>query len=407
MDNHAEILNIRHFGPIEMADITFYKYTILIGEQGSGKSTVAKLYALFTWMEKAITRHQLTIKYITQYSRFRNNYCAFNNMNSYFNENTYLHFVGSHYEFIYGEGRLTISELNAEVNHFNIAKVMYVPAERNVIGSVAHPTRLKGLPDAMNTFLEEYDIARTKIKSGYKLPFNEVVFEYDKLNDVSWIKTEQYKIKLSEASSGYQSTLPLLLVSRNLSNMVFDKYKQTSLGDKEQKALQRDVDRIMHDESLTEDVRMAFLRSISSKFRYSRFVNIVEEMELNLYPSSQRSVLYELFANNSRLSANQLLLTTHSPYILSYTTLAVKAYQLAERCKDNDEILQRIYEVVPKNSIVDHRLLRVYELRDGHLSQLSDYHGIPSDDNFLNNSLEETNTNYDALLEIEEDLNRM
>jgi predicted ATP-binding protein involved in virulence len=136
-------------------------------------------------------------------------------------------------------------------------------------------------------------------------------------------------------------------------------------------------------------------------------VNIVEEMELNLYPSSQRSVLYELFANNSRLSANQLLLTTHSPYILSYTTLAVKAYQLAERCKDNDEILQRIYEVVPKNSIVDHRLLRVYELRDGHLSQLSDYHGIPSDDNFLNNSLEETNTNYDALLEIEEDLNRM
>ena len=30
------------------------KYTVLIGGQGTGKSTVAKLFSLFTWLEKAL-----------------------------------------------------------------------------------------------------------------------------------------------------------------------------------------------------------------------------------------------------------------------------------------------------------------------------------------------------------------
>ena len=406
MVGQIEKLFVKNFGPITEAEMTFSKCTILIGEQGSGKSTVAKLYSLFTWMEKALTRHQLTERYITQYSRFRNNYCLYNNISGYFNEDTILRFHGLHYDFIYEDDKLQIHDNQYVSEDFNIAKVMYVPAERNVLGSVDHPARLKGLADSMKTFLDEYDIARTKLKTGYKMPFNEVNFEYDKLNDVSWIKNEKYKIKLSSASSGYQSTLPLLLVSRNLSDMVFDKSKKSDLDDKERKALQNEVDRIMMDQSLSEEVRMASLRFISSKFRYSRFVNIVEEMELNLYPASQKSVLYELLADNNKLMGNRLLLTTHSPYIINFITLAVKAEQLSSRCAPgHEDLLTRIYDIVPKESIVKQDSLCIYELKDGKISLLKDYEGIPSDDNFLNNSLEETNNSFDALLEIEEDLN--
>lgn len=404
MAEHTETLHIRNFGPITEAEIVFSKYTILIGEQGSGKSTIAKLYALFTWLEKAITRHQVTKKYVTQYSRFINTYCSYNNIDSYFKKHTYLCFIGLHYKFLYENDVLQINDNDETPEDFNTAKVMYVPAERSILGSIDHPTRLKGLTEPMRTFLEEYDIARENIKTGYKLPFDEVNFEYDKLNDVSWIKNAEYKIKLSSASSGYQSTLPLLLVSSNLSDMVFDKSKKSDLDDKERKALQKEVDKIMTNTSLSEEVRNASLRSISSRFKYSRFINIVEEMELNLYPVSQKSVLYELFADNNKLADNRLLLTTHSPYIINFITLSVKAEQLSTRCAGRKDIQARIYDIVPQESLVESSTIHIYELLNGRISLLENYQGIPSDDNFLNNSLEETNSCYDSLLEIEEDM---
>lgn len=45
-----EELYIEHFGPIIEARVSINKITVLIGQQGSGKSTIAKLYSLFVWM---------------------------------------------------------------------------------------------------------------------------------------------------------------------------------------------------------------------------------------------------------------------------------------------------------------------------------------------------------------------
>ena len=59
-----EELYIEHFGPIIEARVSINKITVLIGQQGLGKSTIAKLYSLFVWMEKSLMRHSLTKKYI-------------------------------------------------------------------------------------------------------------------------------------------------------------------------------------------------------------------------------------------------------------------------------------------------------------------------------------------------------
>lgn len=59
-----EELYIEHFGPIIEARVPINKITVLIDRQGSGKSTIAKLYSLFVWMEKSLMRHSLTKKYI-------------------------------------------------------------------------------------------------------------------------------------------------------------------------------------------------------------------------------------------------------------------------------------------------------------------------------------------------------
>lgn len=128
-------------------------------------------------------------------------------------------------------------------------------------------------------------------------------------------------------------------------------------------------------------------------------------MELNLFPDSQKNVLYELIADAYKLSGNRLLMTTHSPYVINYLALAVKARQLADKAIKNEKLLDRIYSIVPKEGTVDAEDLVIYELHDGEVKLLEDYEGLPSDDNYLNVRLRDTNTAFDDLLEIEEELN--
>lgn len=402
----TEELYIENFGPITQAHILLNKVTVLIGRQGSGKSTIAKLYALFTWMEKSLMRRSLTESYISRYARFRKKYCAYNGIDDYFTDTTTLHFTGFHYTFRYERGNLQIEEREHGNETFSISKVMYVPAERSILGSVDHPSQLKGLSQPMMTFAEEYGNAKTNLKNGYRFPFEQVGFEYDALNDMPKLKlTNGNEIRLSTGSSGFQSSLPLLLVSKNLTGMVRNSSEHSDLSDKERKALLKEVQSILNTTQLSEEVKAASLRALSSRFQYSRLVNIVEEMELNLFPDSQKGVLYELIANTRTLETNRLLLTTHSPYIINYLTLAIKANELAHRAIDRPDLLKRIYEIVPSDSLLATSDATIYELGNGTAHRLADYEGLPSDENFLNERLNETNAAFDSLLEIEDDLN--
>ena len=395
-------LTIHEFGPISDADIVFDKYTVLTGKQGSGKSTVAKLYSMFTWMEKDLARRITSEKYITQYARFQKKYCAYHRLDTYFKEDTVIHFYGLHYNFFYEQDRFRIEEMESQTD-YNVAKVMYVPAERNFLSTVDNPTNLKNLPESLQTFLEEFENAKKELNNGYQLPFIEIGFEYDVLNKISWIKGKDYKIRLSAASSGYQSVIPLALVTKFLSDLVQDNASKEDLDLKERNQIKKEVDRVMNDNTLTEEVKFAILRTISSRFRYSHFVNIVEEMEQNLYPESQMGVLFELLSCTNKTEQNCLLLTTHSPYVINYLTLAGKAFLVTQKVSENDVLLEKIKDVVPSQSIVNPMQLRIYELKDGVVQPLKEYEGLPSDENFLNMQLGLTNDLFDRLLEIEEE----
>lgn len=46
-----------------------------------------------------------------------------------------------------------------------------------------------------------------------RLPINQSEIEYDKLNDILNLKGPGHKLRLTDASSGFQSFVPLYLVS--------------------------------------------------------------------------------------------------------------------------------------------------------------------------------------------------
>lgn len=69
----------------------------------------------------------------------------------------------------------------------NSAKVMYVPAERNLLSVVESGKLQSGLSEAMQTLMEELNNAKAYYAKGVDLPIGGMNFTYDRLNKVSWI----------------------------------------------------------------------------------------------------------------------------------------------------------------------------------------------------------------------------
>ncbi len=395
-------LIVKHFGPLKSVEIDFNRFTVFVGPQGSGKSTVAKLYSTFLWMEKRLVRGLDTITYFEQYSRFRKKLAGYHRIESYFYDDTEIIFKGRNFVFKYKEGKLSISPVNSDKEGVDVVKVMYVPSERNYLSSIGNLSALKSLPESLYTFKDEYDMARQYFYAGLTLPIENVRFEYDRLNNISWIVGSDYKVRLTDASSGFQAVTPLLLVSNYLTDLVSKRNREEgkSLSVEELQRLREEVNKIINHPGLSDEVRGAALAGISRKFKYSGLVNIVEEPEENLFPSSQRSVLYSLLSCALREDGNELLFTTHSPYMINFLTLAIKAGEVIKRGGDRE----LIGKIVPADALIDGRDLSIYQLESGFASLLPTYNDLPSDTNYLNTSLFETNQAFSELLDIEDQI---
>lgn len=401
---HLPHLKISNFGALTHVDAEFNKYTLFIGPQGSGKSTIAKLYSLFTWLEKRLKRGMLTIKYVEQYQRFRSSLCAYSRLTDYFHDDTEIEFIGRFYTFTYKDNALKITANNVDDTSTAMSKVLYVPAERNFLTTIGSPANIKSLPESVSTFLGEFEMARAAYTQGYEMPVGDAVFEYDKLNGVSWLRGKGYRIRLSAASSGYQSALSLCLVTRFISEKVENSKRDANeLSMAEREVIARQVASII-DMDLSDEVKAAALNQLSNRFSYSEFINIVEEPEQNLYPSSQKDILYYLIAIANRLDDNKLVCTTHSPFMINYLTLAAKAWQLRQQAAEHSCLLERLDKIVPENSCIDPELLRIYQLTDGQARLLPVNYGLPSDANLLNIEAGLTNDLFGEMLEIEEDI---
>jgi hypothetical protein len=190
---------------------------------------------------------------------------------------------------------------------------MYVPAERNFFSVVRQPEKLKGLPQFLYDFWEELERSKQELSEHLTLPVGDVKFEFDDFKKQSYIIGNDYKLNLSEASSGFQSFVPLFLVSRNIALSINQNKEssQSELSGEEQKKLQAQVQKIISDDSLAEELKEAALKLLSSQYRNECFLNIVEEIEQNLFPTSQKEVLYKLLEFANLRKDDKLILTTH------------------------------------------------------------------------------------------------
>lgn len=395
---------IKNFGPIKAGCVEsdgwldFAKVTALCGPQGSGKSTVAKVFAFFTWLEKVLTRGDHREDVWRNKKKFPKDFNDFHNVSEYFRPETILKYEGGSYSFAWERETFSINKISVESSAYSIPKIMYVPAERNFMSVIDTVDQIKKLPQNLKIMIKEFLDACKYFSDGIEYPVDGFSFKYDKFNRISKILVANGgEVRLSAASSGLQSMTPLFLVSEYLYRQMIeekDASKQMSLA--AYRATMENVFAHLSVEELPDAIRQGLSQYNAALTR--RFVNIVEEPEQNLFPSSQRRVLFKLLEyakGTSKFPDNQLLFTTHSPYMIEYLKLVTLAADIPNIINSEAELLSGL----TGNSLIAKENVILYETRhDGTIVKLAGEDGFMPDRNSLHAEFDDIDNDYATVL---------
>lgn len=403
-------IKIKNFGPIKEGFkendgwMEIKKVTVLIGDQGSGKSTVAKLVSIFSWIEKDLFRSDGSTQRFRKQERIFKKYLEYHRIDSYLKTETEIEYEGEAYGITYKNGHNL--EISPKKNSsYILPKITYYPAERNFVSSVKKSKgnlNLKLWSQSLQEFKETFQEAKEnfKEKETLPLPIGDVAIEYNKLNDILYVKGTDYKIQLSDSASGYQSFIPLFVVAHYITTLLKE---DQEMDEQQRETFKRESAKILNDKTYTEEQKRILLSNLAAQFNIKRILNIVEEPEQNLFPSSQRQMLNSFLGFNNGSKENQLIMTTHSPYLISYLVLAIQAAETFVKIRENKQDSNKIFEIVPKESFVAAKDVVIYELDgSGTIYKLEQLNDLPSDEHYLNDELGKANELFSKLLELED-----
>ena len=195
-------LIIRNFGAIASADIALKDFNIFIGEQGAGKSTVAKLITIFENSRDKVLK--VDSDYLmTKFSEY--------NIISYFNPDSYISYSSEQGDITYEDG-----SFNFTFSYHSTSHNLYIPAERFFIStfsrSIATLVLSKApIPVTLLEFASFYEKAKN-LFVNYQVPIFNIIFQVREASENLVLSNYDKIIPFKDASSGIQSVVPLLMV---------------------------------------------------------------------------------------------------------------------------------------------------------------------------------------------------
>ena len=307
-------LHIKHFGPIEDSTrIEFTPLMVLIGRQSSGKSTFMKVLCFCRWIEKRVmVSTDDIINQYTHYGRFVKELKQFHRLNDdYFKKNSSIEYNGDTITIEYRGGTNPKISRKADFaqRRYN-SKICYIPAERNLVSALQNIDRAYKSTerDVLFNFIYEWDEAKSpSTKSNpYRLSVTGDFSYANKSGNDFIIRNDGTESPAFYASSGIQSVTPLDVMSHYMMSQV-GKRAPMSMSDLN-----------------------AIQEPNSKRLTYQSAQVFIEEPEQNLYPESQRLIILSLVkalaeAQKKESEPSMIMLTTHSPYILSVINVLLSA----------------------------------------------------------------------------------
>ena len=321
---------IKNFGPISDAEIEIRKAVVLIGENAVGKSTIIKLLSTFLWIEKALFRGTEK-KWFEKENRLKTFFLPYHRIEKFLNSNTVIEYSGKAFIIKYSNNKILID--SAIDDNYKLSQIMYVPAERNFLSYLRSTKDFKS-EGGLQDFVSEYFNATNALKGALSLPICGFEIEYSKRHEMLYVKNKDHKIKITEAASGLQSSVPLYLVSDYLAKIVQNNGNNDTMTSGDIRKFQKEINEILNDNKLSDKQKHITISALSSKFNKSAFINIVEEPEQNLFPNSQMNMIKSLVSICNQNEDNKLIISTHSPYVLAVINNLILAKRVGEKYPD-------------------------------------------------------------------------
>jgi len=417
----AEI-EIKNVGPIKEAKLTLNKVNVFMGPQSSGKSTIAKIISYCTWIEKYVATSQSLDEYNNNEKHFKEHLEKYHKMNGYFQSDSYISYKSDVIEMEYNAKKFSIKWKDRYA--YKRSKISYIPSERNMI-TLPEVKKVEFGDTNIRSFLFEWYDARkmhTKSKELSLLDLK-VNYYYNEKADEDYIihqNGKSYNILLSDASSGLQSLTPLLTV---IDYMILGVYNQEEtisfdLKDRRQKTLgilfeellykkyfgdnyngskeQRDEiqGKIQNGDGQIDTLVKVIMKIQKMLFTTHNSQLIIEEPEQNLFPETQRDLIYYLLEKClDKEREHQLTITTHSPYIL----YALNNCIMGKLVKNKMANASKEEKIKCANSLINPKCVSIYEIHDGKLERIQQEDGLISD-NYFDKKMKELMNDFYVML---------
>ncbi|MGI4871646.1 MAG: AAA family ATPase [Janthinobacterium lividum] len=354
-----EQLVVKNFGPIKDTTVDFKRVTVFIGPTGGGKSTLAKLAAIvkqkhLLQFDKADAQDLMVEYGMLNYFHEDETHIKWRQANelgfslgasdidahdkSLDMNQILIDDYEENYEKYKEEISTTLTDLineperprrqkdflssiGSDINSFikrwieeKYQSIMfvslphYIPAERLFLAAIGEswPGIIRddiGLPKLLVSFANQYSVARKSI-GMLAMPFLSTQYTHNEGKDFIKLSGNDAVLPLHEAASGIQSVTPLLVLLEHLSRN-------------------------------TEQAQSF----------------IIEEPELNLFPLAQFELVKILVDKCARLDGkNDLVLTTHSPYVLTALNLLCYAYRIAQQ---DEATAKKVAKLIPRHCWID------------------------------------------------------
>ena len=319
IERTPETLVLHNFGLITELSISLKPLTVFIGQSGAGKSTLAKLLAILGhlkqyWNGKP-NRDDLDKEFLSKLSSY--------GIAEYLRDSTYFKWQQGVCWFEYQNGRLSAGQ----PVHFERPTV-YIPAER-AFTAIAMPAMFNliankaPLPDILTDFGAKFEQARTRFRQ-LDIPMLGISYEYKNGEDYI-VSGGGHPILLRQSASSHLSLAPMYLI-------------------------------------------MQYCRD-----SYPQNLFVIEEPELNLFPSLQDEFTAHIIANclYARPS-NQVIITTHSPYVLTSLNCLIQAFSTF---RTQPQEVEQIKQIVPFEQWLRYNDVAAYYLEKGSAKDImnSDY----------------------------------